>query len=240
MQAAKRYVKMRAAIFIYAAIPVFLLVAQVQARLPVPTANLWLSAEPRRASFDVCAALLRKNRPCVAQRGGWAEVRSLSPPHRPTRKERPEPPAPWGCSQSGSFHGKIHVRCGGNELLSPLPEIDLERARAVVPGIWAGVGLIRAWVHVRAMSRTSSHRSARLHSGNLNTTPSLLLERDKLLSATRRYPAHVVPMWSSHNTAVLEELATVGYGIDSWYGPKGSPARFGAGPLQSGRRSEQL
>jgi len=234
MQAAKRYVKMRAAIFIYAAIPVFLFGCAGTGSPPGSYLQIYgLSAEPRRASFDVCRSIgCEKTGRALLSEAEWAEVRSLfTPPSTDPRKERARAAravgllAEWFVPWQGSM-----CDAAANELLSPLPEIDLERARAV-----RARDLGPGWVDPGPgcdvpRNEFGPPRTAQLDciaETSNTTTFLLLLERDKLLSRHRvRYPAHRgFLIWSSHNTAVLEELATGRlWAIDSWYGPKGSPA----------------
>jgi len=122
------------------------LVAQVQARLPVPTCKSMGS----RRNHDVhpltsAAALVAKKQAvrCSARRNGRRYGR-CSPPHRPTPgRNGPEPPAPWGCSQSGSFHGKDPCAMRRPTNCSPrCPKSIWNVPEPSVPGIWARGGLI--------------------------------------------------------------------------------------------------
>jgi hypothetical protein len=158
----------------------------------------------------------------------WERVRSLfTPPPADPREERARAARAVGLLGEW-FDPGASCDEAGNEPVSPENEIREERACA---------GLLPEWVDPGAGARFdaprnefSPPRTAQLDciaEASNTTIYLLLLERDELLSRHRvRYPARRgFLMWFPHNTAVLEELATGrAWAIDSWYGPRGSPA----------------
>lgn len=223
---------MRAAIAVSVAIaiPAILLGCAGPGSPPVSYLRSYgLSAEPRRASFDICRSFgCAKTGRGLLSEADWERVRSLfMPPPAAPREERARAARAVGLLGEW-FDPGIGASCdaAGNEPLSPENELREERARA---------GLLPEWVDPRSRcdaprNEFSPPRSAQLDciAESSNTTIYLLLlERDGLLSRHRvRFPARRgFLMWFPHNTAVLEELATGrAWAIDSWYGPGGSPA----------------
>jgi len=225
---------MRAAIFIYAAIPVFLFGCAGPGSPPGSYLQTYgLSAEPRRASFDFCRSIgCTKTGRGLLSEAEWAEVRLLfTPQSTDSREERARAARAVGLLAEWFDPGEgAMCDAAANEPLSPFDEFRRERARSI-----RAMDLGPGWVEPESMcdlqrKEFGPPRTAQLDciAETSNTTIFLLLlERDGLISRHRvRYPARRgFLIWSSHNTAVLEELATGrGWAIDSWYGPKGSPA----------------
>lgn len=134
----------------------------------------------------------------------------------------------FGCAGPGSPPGS-YLKTYGLSAEPRRASFDVCRSTACEK---TGRGLLSEaeWAEVRSpRNEFGPPRTAQLDciAETSNTTVFLLLlERDGLISRHRvRYPARRgFLIWSSHNTAVLEEVATGrGWAIDSWYGPKGSP-----------------
>ena len=225
---------MRAAIYIYAAIPVFLFGCAGPGSLPGSYLQTHgLLAEPRPASFDVCRSFgcVKTGRALLSE-AEWAVVRSLfTPPSTDPRVERARAARAVGLLAEWFDPGEgAMCDAAANELLFPLDELRRERARAILAGD-QGPGWLEPEPRCDVpRNKFGPPRTAQLDciAETSNTTIFLLLlERDGLISRHRvRYPARRgFLMWSPHKTAVLEELATGrGWAIDSWYGPSGSPA----------------
>lgn len=224
---------MRAAIafFVAIAIPAILLGCASPGSSPASYLGTHgLLAEPRRASFDICRTpgCMKTGRGLLSD-AEWERVRSLfTPPPADPREERARAARAVGLLGEW-FDPGAGARCdgAGND---PVPEDEIreERARASLTLVWGDPG-----AGARCSAPSNEFRPPRtaqldcIAEASNTTVYLLLLERDGLLSRHRvRHPARRgFLLWSPHNTAVLEELATGrAWAMDSWYGPSGSPA----------------